>query len=89
MKADIEKNARPFTLFHPRKIRREVRRYEFDVVAWRPPFLWPMVLPRALGSARLARALEAPRAALGLTRWLGSPAIVRADRVSAAKGPIS
>ncbi len=81
-KRRIEKNTRPFALFRPVEVRREFRRQGYEVVASRPQFLWPMVLHRALSSARLARGLEAPAAALGLTRWFGSPIIVRANRIT-------
>jgi hypothetical protein len=39
-----------------------------------------MVLHRWFGSAALGRLMELPGQILGLTRWLGSPVIVRADR---------
>jgi SAM-dependent methyltransferase len=84
-KRRIEKNTRPFALFRPAEVGREFGRHGFDVVASRPQFLWPMVLHRALGSAGAARGLEAPAAALRLTRWFGSPIIVRANRVAAPR----
>jgi hypothetical protein len=39
-----------------------------------------MALYRALGSAALARALEGTASALGLTRALGSPVVLRLER---------
>jgi hypothetical protein len=39
-----------------------------------------MVLHRWAGARTLSRLLEAPGRLLGLTRWLGSPIIARADR---------
>jgi SAM-dependent methyltransferase len=79
-KQRIERNTRPFRLFAPAEIKREFARHSFEVVATRPQFLWPMVLHRAHGSLPLARLLEAPGHALGVTAALGSPVIVRADR---------
>jgi 2-polyprenyl-3-methyl-5-hydroxy-6-metoxy-1,4-benzoquinol methylase len=79
-KKRVERNTRPFTLFAPGAIRRELAAHRFAVTGSRPQFLWPMVLHRMLGNAAVARALEAPARWTGLTRLLGSPVIVRAER---------
>jgi hypothetical protein len=81
LKQRIERNTRPFMLFHPREIRREFDANGFTLVAERPQFLFPMVLHRWAGAVRLSRLLETSGRALGLTRWLGSPILARADRV--------
>ena len=81
-KKSFEGNTRPFTLFSPEEIRAALAAGNFAVTASRPQFLWPMVLHRMLGSRIASRALEAPAKALGLTRLLGSPVIVRAERVN-------
>jgi hypothetical protein len=52
----------------------------FQPTARRPQFLFPMALHRALGSAPLARALERAGVAVGLTRALGSPVVLRQER---------
>ena len=55
-------------------------RIGFAVRAARPQFLLPMVVHRMVKSPALSRAAEAPGRLLGLTRWFGSPVIIRADR---------
>jgi SAM-dependent methyltransferase len=80
VKKGLEGNTRPYTLFSPEQIRDAFAAGGFRVSAARPQFAWPMVLHRVLKSAALARALEAPPRWLGITRAVGSPVIVRADR---------
>jgi hypothetical protein len=80
LKKRIERNTRPFMLFHPRQIRNAFQKNGFVIAAERPQFLFPMVLHRWSKSAGLGRLVEKPGQRLGLTRWLGSPVIVRADR---------
>jgi ubiquinone/menaquinone biosynthesis C-methylase UbiE len=81
LKRSIERNTRPFTLFHPRQIREEFQANGFVLAAERPQFLFPMVLHRWAGAVKLSRIMEASGRYLGLTRWLGSPILARADRV--------
>jgi SAM-dependent methyltransferase len=83
MKQSIEKGTtRPFALYRPSEIASEFERAGFKVAAERPQFLMPMALYRLAGSVGFARAAEWPGQTLGLTRVLGSPVIVRADRRS-------
>ncbi len=79
-KRRVERNTRPFELFDPHDIEREFLRHGFEVSAERPQFLFPMVLYRMAGSRWLARIAERPGRWLGLTRYFGSPVVVRADR---------
>jgi len=79
-KRKVERNTRPFELFDPAEIEREFDRRGFGVGAERPQFLLPMVLYRMAGSDRLGRLAESPGRWLGLTRYFGSPVIIRADR---------
>ena len=79
-KRKVERNTRPFELFDPGEIEREFGRHGFGVGAERPQFLLPMVLYRMVGSHRLGRLAERPGRWLGLTRYFGSPVIIRADR---------
>ncbi|HSC27574.1 MAG TPA: class I SAM-dependent methyltransferase [Vicinamibacterales bacterium] len=81
LKRRIEENTRPFALFAPGEIAEAFSASGFRVAAARPQFFFPMALHRLHGSALGARALEAAPRLLGLTRRLGSPVIVRADRV--------
>jgi 2-polyprenyl-3-methyl-5-hydroxy-6-metoxy-1,4-benzoquinol methylase len=77
---------RRFLLFSPRSVRRAFEGRGFEIAREVPQFLAPMVLHRAMGSVRISRMLEQPARALGLTRWLGSPVIVRADRCDQSRG---
>lgn len=84
MKRGIELNTRPFMTFSPRRIRSAFAARGFIVRAERPQFLLPMVLHRLINRPSLSKALEFPGRLLGLTRWFGSPIIVRADRAPTA-----
>ena len=50
------------------------------ITARRPQFFLPMALHRAHGNGGLARALESVPRVTHLTRALGSPVILRAER---------
>ena len=81
MKLSIEKGTtRPFALYRPDEIAGAFESAGFRVAAERPQFLMPMALYRLAGSVHFARAAEWPGRMVGLTRVLGSPVIVRADR---------
>ena len=89
MKKRIEKNTRPFQCFRRGDVLREFRAHGFVAPARRPEFFIPMAVHRALGRARLSRALEAACRRLGLTRLLGSPVLLRVEAagVAGGKGP--
>lgn len=80
LKRGVEGDTRPFTVFADREIESAFAAHGFSPSGRRPQFLAPMALYRALGSAGLARGLEGTAAALGLTRWLGSPVLLRLER---------
>jgi hypothetical protein len=80
LKKGIELNTRPFMTFTPRQIRKAFAAHGYVVRAERPQFLLPMVLHRMANRASLSKAVELPARLLGLTRWFGSPVLVRADR---------
>jgi ubiquinone/menaquinone biosynthesis C-methylase UbiE len=80
LKKGIEVNTRRFISFTPRQIHAAFASNGFVVRAERPQFLLPMVLHRLTKRAALSRLAEAPGRLLGITRWFGSPIIVRADR---------
>lgn len=80
VKKTIESNTRPFRLFGPTQIRAAFRDYGFKVTAERPQFLLPMALHRLVRRVGLSRVVEESVGALGLTRWFGSPVLIRADR---------
>jgi 2-polyprenyl-3-methyl-5-hydroxy-6-metoxy-1,4-benzoquinol methylase len=79
LKKRVERNTRPFQVFRDRDVEAAFAARGCRVTARRPEFLLPMALHRALRSAGLSRGLEAAAAALGLTRALGSPVILRAE----------
>ncbi len=80
LKRGIELNTRKFILFTPSQINAAFADRGFIVRKVRPQFLLPMVLHRWAGQAALSKLAERPGRLLGLTRWFGSPIIVRADR---------
>jgi 2-polyprenyl-3-methyl-5-hydroxy-6-metoxy-1,4-benzoquinol methylase len=81
LKHRIERDTRPYAVFRPAAVRAAFAAQGFEVRHERPQFLLPMVLHRTVGHAALARALELPGRLTGLRRILGSPVIVRADRL--------
>jgi SAM-dependent methyltransferase len=80
LKKGIELNTRRFITFSPSQIRGAFASCGYEVRAERPQFLWPMVLHRVANRSALSTAAELPGRVLGLTRWFGSPILVRADR---------
>jgi hypothetical protein len=80
LKQGVEGDTRPFTVFRDREIELAFASHGYTPTARRPQFFAPMALHRALRSASLARALEGTAKALGLTRALGSPVVLRLER---------
>ncbi len=80
LKKGVEGDTRPFLVFSDAEVEREFARHGFRPTGRRPQFFFPMALHRGLGSAGLARGLEGAASAVGLTRALGSPVIVRLER---------
>jgi 2-polyprenyl-3-methyl-5-hydroxy-6-metoxy-1,4-benzoquinol methylase len=80
LKKNVERDTRPFRVFADREIEGAFATNGFRPAARRGQFFWPMALHRATGSAPLARALEGAAQAVGLTRRLGSPVILRLER---------
>lgn len=80
LKRAVELNTREFMLFTPSEIHTAFAERGFLVRKKQPQFLLPMVLHRWADHSTLSRMAEAPGRLLGLTRWFGSPVIVRADR---------
>ena len=82
-KRAVEGNTRTFLCFAPGEVPAELARHGFGRPAERRQFFLPMVVHRAMGRAgisRLPRTLEKASAALGLTRRLGSPVVLRMER---------
>ena len=80
LKRSVELNTRRFLIFRPRDIHTAFQDSGFSVREERPQFFLPMVLHRMGKHAALSKVAEAPGRLLGLTRWFGSPIIIRADR---------
>ena len=79
LKKGVEGDTRPFTVFSNAEIEEALAASGLRVTGRRPQFLLPMAFHRAVGSAGLARTLEGAAALARLTRWLGSPVIIRAE----------
>jgi ubiquinone/menaquinone biosynthesis C-methylase UbiE len=80
IKKGIELNTRRFQTFWPRQIHTAFAERGFVVRAQQGQFLLPMAAHRLVNHATLSKAAELPGRVFGLTRWFGSPIIVRADR---------
>lgn len=80
LKKAVEGNTRPFGVFRDAEIEGAFSAGGFRATVRRPQFFLPMALHRALGAAPASRALEGAAGALGLTRALGSPVILLAER---------
>jgi ubiquinone/menaquinone biosynthesis C-methylase UbiE len=80
IKRGIELNTRRFRTFSPAQIRSAFADHGFIVRDEQAQFLLPMVLHRLINRPAISKAAEFPGRLLGLTRWFGSPIIVRADR---------
>jgi 2-polyprenyl-3-methyl-5-hydroxy-6-metoxy-1,4-benzoquinol methylase len=80
LKKAVEGNTRPFIVFADAEIRQALAAAGFAVTARRAEFFFPMALHRAVGAAWVARGLEAGARAVGLTRALGSPVVLCAER---------
>lgn len=79
-KKAVEGNARTYHIFEPGEIAAEAARHGFGKPVERRQFFLPMFVHRALKSARFSRLGEGASRAVGLTRWLGSPVLLRIER---------
>lgn len=77
----IEGNTRRYTIFTQSEIQREFEKHGFYCTHRQKQFLFPMGLHRALRSPRLSRTLEGIARMTGLTKLLGSPVIIRFERL--------
>ncbi|HEX6739174.1 MAG TPA: methyltransferase domain-containing protein [Vicinamibacteria bacterium] len=80
LKKSVEGNTRPFTVFRDAEVRGAFAAAGLRPTARRPQFFAPMAVHRALGRAGISRGLEGAARALGLTRALGSPVVLRLER---------
>ena len=79
-KRAVEGNTRTFHIFKPGEIAVEAARHGFGCPDERRQFFLPMVAHRAMKSGRFSRMSERVSSGLGLTRWLGSPVVLRIER---------
>lgn len=79
LKKGVEGNTRRFAVFREAELLRAFAEAGVRPTARRPQFFFPMALHRAVGVVGVARGLEKTAAALGLTRALGSPVILRLE----------
>ena len=80
-KRRMERNTRRYHVFNRGVLVREFARHGFGSPVARPEFVLPMVLHRAARSVSLTRAVEGSLYAAGMTRLLGSPVILRVQRL--------
>jgi 2-polyprenyl-3-methyl-5-hydroxy-6-metoxy-1,4-benzoquinol methylase len=80
LKRSVESDTRPFRVFADAEVRQAFAAHGLHPTARRGQFFLPMAFHRAVGSAGLARRLEAGASAAGLTRLFGSPVILRLER---------
>jgi SAM-dependent methyltransferase len=81
VKKRVEGDTRPFAVFADEDVEAAFAGHGFRVAGRRPQFAVPMALHRAMGAAPLSRGLERAARAAGVTSRLGSPVILRADRL--------
>jgi SAM-dependent methyltransferase len=82
MKKGVEGDTRPFRVFRDGDVTAAMRRAGFLPTGRRPQFLLPMALHRALRLAPVSQLAEGMARILGLTHALGSPVILRAERMA-------
>jgi ubiquinone/menaquinone biosynthesis C-methylase UbiE len=80
LKRGIEKNTRTYTLFSHKELKTVLHAHGFSEIAEYKQFFLPMVIHRIFKGGSLPRILESVCRAIGLTRLLGSPVMLRAER---------
>jgi len=79
LKKNYEKNTRTFTLFNRSQISSALVKKGFSTPVFNPQFLFPMVLHRSLKQVALSKTIETAGRLLFLTRFFGSPIIVKSS----------
>ena len=80
-KRRMEHNTRRYHVFQRAQLEREFLGHGFGRSVARPEFCLPMVVHRGVGKAGFTRITEGACRATGLTRVLGSPVILRVERM--------
>ena len=78
----IEGNTRTYRIFTTAELKREFATHGFKATAIEKQFFFPMGIHRALKNTKISKALEALPRMLGLTRLLGSPVLIRFERIA-------
>ena len=86
LKRRIERNTRPFFSYHAGALTRPLAAAGYGRFRLEKQFFWPMVVHRKAGRRGLAEGLERAPRALGLTRRLGAPALLVAERLEEPAG---
>lgn len=81
-KAEDHVHTRAYRCFWSWQVQRLFAEHGFGRPRRIPQFFFPMALHRLLGRPGLSRAAEAAAGALGLVRLLGSPVLLRVERLS-------
>jgi len=79
-KRRLERNTRRYHVFDRNVLVEEFARHGFGSPVARPQFFFPMAVHRAVGLVPFTRTLEGACGAMGATRLLGSPVILRVQR---------
>ena len=80
-KRRVERNTRRYHVFDREQLVREFATHGFGRPAIRPEFFLPMVVHRGVGKVRFTRLVEGASRRSGVTRLLGSPVILRVERI--------
>jgi ubiquinone/menaquinone biosynthesis C-methylase UbiE len=80
LKRGIEKNTRTYTLFTQKELKSVLNANGFPQVVEYKQFFFPMVIHRVFKGGWLLRVVENICRSIGLTRLLGSPVMLRAER---------
>lgn len=81
-KKRIERNTREFATIPDNQLRKMFEDNGFRLVSVKRQFFIPMALHRAARDGTLLRAFERVARAVGLTKLIGNPVLVRFDRVN-------
>ncbi len=80
MKKKYEGNTRTFRNFSRKELAREFEKHGFRSPVFKAEFFLPMVIHRALKNVKFLGMLEKFFYIIGLTKYLGSPVILRVER---------
>jgi len=81
LKKQYEKNTRTYTMFRRSEIAEELGANRFSAPLFNPQFFLPMVIHRSLKRVNISRKMEAMFRALLLTKYFGSPIIVKSTNL--------